>query len=1671
MNYYDRQAKQLQQLAAMKLMLSQRGGAHLGPQEIALNVARRGKGTWTYGGNSFAPPVAEHNKHGLAGFLDKIPWAIAPGAKVASEALDTSPGRAIIDLLSRGTYASANAQLETERMRLEGKDVDKYLGLTPEHMERQAKAMWAGLSGKEKTTYADVERFKNPEVSNARAGITGLIKDIAFDPLTYLPVEGAIAAVGKIGRASAAVKPLEAAVETASKGAPLADSQVTLLEKLMNDKTLNMGVPTGATKAGKPAVEITPSQVVNTAEMDKLNNYLKNVPLRSKKVDIPAPFTSTEVPATSKTEAHLDKLAQARAIKATILQDEGYMIGKYPVGQMLQAAQKNPETAKRVDKLINDHVKSMLKSGDLSNLPERAQLYGRSGEKAAFGLDLDSLTSLMRHGTVGGSAEYGAKGSDEFLKQFPIHSADDLDAISLNNARGERVTLKKYLEDLGVALRSVSAKGKEISFGDVKFPEFKVPAKTVTSTKDVKYGNQEMINWAATHQGKVSAKDLERLHDAKTRGEYDKILREISTASRAQEFKSVAEFVAAAKDVDPKWLKSVLHEFGVRSPEELQRKVEKLLKGVEPKKVETGLVEGKVQVPNRVERILGPVAADDFGSPVKTAEQIIEEGGSVNYTLPKLSEDQLKDLSSALPAAVLENLVDPQDIAKYPFLTNVKRAKRTSATPTEGRARNLHGWHQYSQMSIFKDIMRSAAKRHPVPRGLKGKEARTAFTERSRLLYDEVMPSLAAAETALRREGVRLISGTDNSGMMISLYDVLQSIPRELVEKHLFNPGTSVLPTDFLKAGDNIVRALTGQIGFDIAKENIHNIFRTSARIKNIRNAKYGDNIANKLTEAVVDNSDVILQRVEANYARIGIETGNAVRSMTDDVIKNVVEKYANPNVSIGEALAEFATRDAQISAAGRSIKAPTEAYQAAKDSADITLATALKPGDFAESKSTNEMMKATSETEAAKIGVRQSASRSAEALDSITPTVDLGDRYQTQLQGNLFRANVPLLDKVYAMQDALGRAFVANYGHEALHEALRVERSVTQDFSRMHRGLIAQLHDSIQAVAGPNAREHTIEAFRHLQSGVSPADAQMQQTMRGLQSSLDLTFGSSIDGLGSFAQRNGVFPFHLNEILDYYKVPGQFRFDTSKTMAEQADAWKAWEDVDDPLSLLDGMHAAMQRASVEVSLGRDFSNQFGRSTPSPGYVKIKNSGTKSKIARFIDQDLYYPAHIAEQMTYLDQVLKGTLGRIKNPTAAEVTRMYDSIIHAWKSGLTIYRPGHHVRNLVGDVTLSFFDGVTDPRVYYKANRILSKRSKAYQGWDGLKALEEGTPFAGVDTGADRVRVSIGGKKKSFTDDQIWRAAFDQGIIPDYRTLEDIAFNQSQSMGTLSNKVSLTRPLGGRGQKMAGGISQSRDHWVRIAHFVDVLQKGNFKTLDEAFATAGKRVRKWHPDGSDLTNFENKVARRAFMFYSWMRKAIPLVVETLVMRPGRAMVFPKTMYAFAEANGVDLDSLGNPFPVDQLFPEFITDQVLGPQFGEAGDYGGINPGEPITEMLSQWGSSDPQHALGGALSPVARVPIELYTNKNLGTGSEIQDKTDYADSQIPGLGYLSKILGTSPTSGFTQPTSDVQRGLVDSGFNDDALINFLTGIGIRDYSKPNYIRRAQLEKRDEARRNG
>jgi hypothetical protein len=223
-------------------------------------------------------------------------------------------------------------------------------------------------------------------------------------------------------------------------------------------------------------------------------------------------------------------------------------------------------------------------------------------------------------------------------------------------------------------------------------------------------------------------------------------------------------------------------------------------------------------------------------------------------------------------------------------------------------------------------------------------------------------------------------------------------------------------------------------------------------------------------------------------------------------------------------------------------------------------------------------------------------------------------------------------------------------------------------------------------------------------------------------------------------------------------------------------------------------------------------------------------------------------------------------------------------------------------------------------------------------------------------------------------------------------------------------------------------------------------------------------------------------RRIFPFYSWTKKSMPLVIETMMMHPGRILMWPKVMYNAARASGIDINSIGDPFPADQLFPSFLRDMQEGPIMDIGGKYLGINPGVASDDILNSF-VGNPKEGVLDMVSPFIKAPIELTTGKNISTGGDISDVGEYIEGSIPGLSQFGSVTGTSPLGTVgnilhgnvgidprnsvakAARTADPQAKL--GPFNTEALINFFTGLGVKDMSKQTYQNIAEMEARDRA----
>ncbi len=561
----------------------------------------------------------------------------------------------------------------------------------------------------------------------------------------------------------------------------------------------------------------------------------------------------------------------------------------------------------------------------------------------------------------------------------------------------------------------------------------------------------------------------------------------------------------------------------------------------------------------------------------------------------------------------------------------------------------------------------------------------------------------------------------------------------------------------------------------------------------------------------------------------------------------------------------------------------------------------------------------------------------------------------------------------------------------------------------------------------------------------------------------------------------------------------------------ELFNQWKTW-DVEDPIGFMYAINRAMIQLSSEVSFVTSFKQKamqlrLASTKPQSGFVKIV-PGEKSRYGKFLgDEPLYMDKDAAEMFNAIDNFassskqFEGGFGRLTRT-------VIDPVTDTWKYAITLPRPGHHIRNMVGDLTLTFLAEGTIGSVAAsnKAWQMMAFRG-SYSDIDMAKALTRN----GITDIPKNGTVVSSGELGSFTAEEIFEKLFlgkgiliparqreglmnRQGFTNDAGLLDDDLVSNTLSR-TLETAAGIVNPLALRGGKIEDAIlnfAEGRDAYVRIQHAMQMLEKaqkgmkltrGYGTTVDpkkisqdKLFDVIAERVSKYHPDMATLSIQEKKYLRRIMPFYHWNRGAIQAVTETLLMNPGRVVALNKASYNIAVAAGINPDSLYDPFPDDQLFPSFLQDQMEGPLFEAGGRYYGVRPGIASFDVLNQFASGNPIDTVLDNANPLFKIPIELMTGTRLGTQSRIRDYSDYIDSNIPGLNYAANISGQSITGslyslltrGAMDPQYQFELGNKDSNDQIISAVNWLLGIGLTDYSRPSYIRFAEIEQQQQNR---
>lgn len=601
-----------------------------------------------------------------------------------------------------------------------------------------------------------------------------------------------------------------------------------------------------------------------------------------------------------------------------------------------------------------------------------------------------------------------------------------------------------------------------------------------------------------------------------------------------------------------------------------------------------------------------------------------------------------------------------------------------------------------------------------------------------------------------------------------------------------------------------------------------------------------------------------------------------------------------------------------------------------------------------------------------------------------------------------------------------------------------------------------------------PFTHAQQAEAFRLAQGIGTTASSPEVGSLAGQITDMMSDMAAKTAG-NSVLIRSGVDMGKLNSWMRRYKVGFEFTntstakhpftghdVDFSKG-ADWLDSWKLADFSKDPATMMFKMMEAVEQATREKSMFDDLGERFGSTFYGKEYR------TRIQGHPYLD-GYYFPEDIAKQIPRM--VRDWSVG---SGTNNQALRMYDKVLSMWKTLATIYRPAHHIRNLVGDVYLGMFDGVNSAKPYSLALRVLRTQKDAYPTMKDVDRLVEigalssrsGTPMPGQVLFHNKAGVP-------FTAEQIYAVGHQKGLFESVATLEDII-----DLGSGTPGWSLSKPLGGKAQAVARSASELENNFTRMAHFIDVVMKSKSKDLPRIFEEAAQRTRKFHPSGLDLTDFEKKYLRRLIPFYSWMRKSTPLLLEGMVMKPGVALLPAKVNEAIQMANGIDT-TRDNPFPVDQLFPQWIRDEGIGPvalpdsvmsKFTNQKPSGYVQAGvglNPLSQLIAEL--QHPGKTLGSGLTPAIQIPLELgVTGRKTFTGEPItgQDAKpgalqQYIGEQIPLWSAVQGITGTTPFGTSTKRSfeSDNQSGR-------ENFYNWLSGLGIKGTGP--YVKSARYEK--------
>lgn len=479
---------------------------------------------------------------------------------------------------------------------------------------------------------------------------------------------------------------------------------------------------------------------------------------------------------------------------------------------------------------------------------------------------------------------------------------------------------------------------------------------------------------------------------------------------------------------------------------------------------------------------------------------------------------------------------------------------------------------------------------------------------------------------------------------------------------------------------------------------------------------------------------------------------------------------------------------------------------------------------------------------------------------------------------------------------------------------------------------------------------------------GLSDAQAGMAAA---LKDQIDNVFGSNL-------QRSRVLSDDLYKQMNGYAAADVLP-DPRQPLRDQATVWKQWSDpAVDPLDTLNRWSHAIKMAQVTPNVAHAAEQSFGHKglgmtaaeAKAAGWQRINTTGPNADLAKYFSPDTYFDPDTIRRLSYVQNFLRAS-ARFDGKTMKQVVGVYDAVLRVLKSAATVWRPGHHVTNILGEIGVNLMDGVSPLNTIRALRSMKEGGSLLDADWSILDRADVGGAVNPKYLVGDVV-VNVNGKGVSVSLKDVYNEALASGVAQSHSTARDIADPLVEQLHP--GRLAKVRETLGKPDEALGKFSAARDNVTRMAHYISMLERGQHRSLDEAFNKAATRVHDFHPSFLTLSMGERKYARRIFYFYTWQRQAISLILRTAVDRPGLVAMPSKLQYGFAQANGLDPESIGQVQNGDPRLPSYYQNTLLGPQW-TAGDTAFSAPEEVEQRILRTAGLTDQYTSVDDALSAI------------------------------------------------------------------------------------------------------